>query len=399
MTIEIRHSCEDFKSYRAARVKSLFNATTGYNWSKDVDLPIEGKDWQIGLIVGASGSGKTSVGRVLAEQLGSGEIYDLYAGWHNDRPIIDDISPNGDFNVVTSALSSVGLGDVPAWLRPFNVLSNGEKFRAGLARLVVERPDVVVVDEFTSVIDRQIAKVGAAALQKSWRRGPGKIILLSCHYDIIEWLQPDWGYDMNEARFFERDCLQPRPPLKLEIYKVHGTVFPRLFKKHYYLDLPMPIAGEYFVGAIDGEPVCHLAVCPQFQAKHYRATRLVTMPEWQGIGVATKFLAEVCQMHLEGLGRCGKKYTTIFHTSHPQLCMALRHSKKWVQKSAVLYGGDKGKSGKTILKAAIRENHGIKIHGGGTEDISVQSRGSSTWGRYGVHFRAVQGFEYIGERK
>lgn len=75
MTIEIRHSCEDFKSYRAARVKSLFNATTGYNWSKDVDLPIEGKDWQIGLIVGASGSGKTSVGRVLAEQLGSGEIW------------------------------------------------------------------------------------------------------------------------------------------------------------------------------------------------------------------------------------------------------------------------------------------------------------------------------------
>lgn len=41
MTIEIRHSCEDFKSYRAARVKSLFNATTGYNWSKDVDLVSE----------------------------------------------------------------------------------------------------------------------------------------------------------------------------------------------------------------------------------------------------------------------------------------------------------------------------------------------------------------------
>lgn len=53
MKFSIRHSCEDFNSYRAARVKSLFNATTGYNWSKDVDLPIEGKDWQIGLIVGA----------------------------------------------------------------------------------------------------------------------------------------------------------------------------------------------------------------------------------------------------------------------------------------------------------------------------------------------------------
>lgn len=381
MRLEIRHSCTDFNSYRAARVKSLFNATTGYNWSKDVELPIEGKEWQIGLIVGASGSGKTSVGKMLAEQLGGGEIYDIYEGWDNSKPIVDCIAPGGDFNAVTSALSSVGLGDVPAWLRPFSVLSNGEKFRAGLARLVVERPDLAVVDEFTSVIDRQIAKVGASALQKSWRRGPGKIILLSCHYDIIEWLQPDWGYDMNEARFFERDCLQPRPPLKLEIYKVHGTVFPRLFKKHYYLDLPMPIAGEYFVGAIDGEPVCHLAVCPRFQDRHYRATRLVTMPEWQGIGVATKFLAEVCQMHLEGLGRCGKKYTTIFHTSHPQLCMALRHSKKWRQVSAVLYGGKKGPSKASIQRSQFLK--GEKMASGG----------------FGGHFRAVQGFEYIGLQK
>lgn len=373
MKIEIRHTCDDFKSYRAARVKSLFNATTGYNWSKDIDLPIEGMDWQIGLIVGASGSGKTSAGKIIAETYGGCDIYDLYAGWDSDKPIIDSIAPDGDFNDITAALSSVGLGDVPAWLRPFRVLSNGEKFRAGLARLVCERPALAVVDEFTSVIDRQIAKIGAQALQKTWRRGSGKIILLSCHYDIIEWLQPDWCYDMNEARFFKRDCLRQRPPIKVEIYKVAGSVFPRLFKKHYYLDLPMPIAGEYFVGAVDGEPVCHVAVCPAFQGGHYRATRLVTMPEWQGAGIATRFLAEVCQMHLDGLGRCGKKYTTIFHTSHPQLCMALRRSKKWRQKSAVLYGGSKKKSAETLRKAGA-------IGGG-----------------LGGHLRAVQGFEYIGE--
>lgn len=383
MKLEIRHSCEDFNSYRAARVKSLFNATTGYNWSKDVELPIEDKNWQIGLIVGASGSGKTSVGRMIAEQLGGGEIYDLYAGWDRNKPIVDCIAGDGDFNTVTAALSSVGLGDVPAWLRPFHVLSNGEKFRAGLARLVCERPEIAVVDEFTSVIDRQIAKIGAQALQKTWRRAGGKIVLLSCHYDIIEWLQPDWGYDMNEARFFERDCLQQRPPIKVEIYKVRGSVFPRLFKKHYYLDLPAPIAAEYFVGAVEGEPVCHVAVCPGFQGKHYRATRLVTMPEWQGAGIATKFLAEVCQMHLDGEGRCGRHYTTLFHTSHPQLCMALRNSKKWRQVSAVLFGGNKRKSGAKIRKAQIKK--GEKPFAGSTG--------------YGGHFRAVQGFEYIGAER
>jgi ABC-type ATPase with predicted acetyltransferase domain len=99
-------------------------------------------------------------------------------------------------NEVTAALSAVGLGDVPAWLRPFKALSNGEQYRAGLARLICEAPEQVVIDEFTSVVDRQIAKIGASAFAKSWRRTKGKqIVLLSCHYDIVEWLQPDWVYD------------------------------------------------------------------------------------------------------------------------------------------------------------------------------------------------------------
>ena len=99
-------------------------------------------------------------------------------------------------NEVTASLSAVGLGDVPAWLRPFKALSNGEQYRAGLARLICDAPDKVVIDEFTSVVDRQIAQIGASAFAKSWRRTKGKqIVLLSCHYDIVEWLQPDWVYD------------------------------------------------------------------------------------------------------------------------------------------------------------------------------------------------------------
>ncbi len=375
MKIEIKHCCNDFDSYRSARVKSLFNAENAYNWEKVVDLPIEGKDWKIGLVVGASGSGKTSIGnRIFSEP-----IHDLYAGWDNSKPIVDCIAPNGDFNTVTGALSAVGLGDVPAWLRPFNVLSNGEKFRAGLARLVCERPERVVIDEFTSVIDRQIAKVGAAAFAKTWRKGSGQVVLLSCHFDIIEWLQPDWVYNTDEARFYERDCLRQRPELTLQIYKVRGTVFSRLFKRHYYLDLPLPVAAEYFVGIIDGEPVCHVAVAPLFTANAYRATRLVVMPEWQGIGVGTKFLAAVCEYHLQGNGRCGHKFHTFFHTSHPQLCGALRHSKRWVQTAASLYGANKKRSAGSMKRSRERKGTTNRANTG-----------------YGGHFRAVQAFKYIG---
>ena len=374
MKISINHTCENFNSYRAARVKSLFNAEAGYQWNHEAELPIDDIPWSIGLIVGPSGSGKSSIGREIFPETG---IHDLYQGWPDNIPIVEAIAPDGEFDQVTGALAAVGLGDVPAWLRPFNVLSNGEKFRAGLARLICERPPVVVVDEFTSVIDRQIAKVGAAAFSKSWKRTGGKVVLLSPHYDIIEWLQPDWVYDTKEARFYNRDYLRRRPEIELSIYRVPGTQW-RYFKPHYYLDLPYPVAAQYFIGFVGDEPVAHLAVCPMFQGKHYRATRLVVMPEWQGIGVGTAFLNEVCRLHLDGKGRLERKYTTLFHTSHPQLCHALRKSPAWNQRSGQLIGEDKGKSIKTMKAAAVRQ--GQKAKSGG----------------FGGHFRAVQGFEYVG---
>ncbi len=203
MIIKIRNKTKDFNSYRSARVKSLFNAEKGNEFNLDAYIDIDGLNWQIGLIVGPSGSGKTSIGKQL---FGGGKIIDLYGGWDNEKPIIDSIAPDGEFDAVTGALANVGLGDVPSWLRPFNALSNGQQFRAGLARLICDAPDEVIVDEFTSVIDRQIAKIGAMAFSKGWRRNKGKkVVLLACHYDIVEWLQPDWVFDTGTGELKKAD--------------------------------------------------------------------------------------------------------------------------------------------------------------------------------------------------
>ncbi len=379
MKIEVHKSCANFRSYRAARVKSLFNAESGANFDLVVDLPIDDADWKLGLIVGPSGSGKSSLGEKV---LGKQAFYQS-TDWPGNKPIIDAIAASGDFNDVTAALASVGLGSVPTWLRPYRVLSNGEKFRADLARVIAERPDSIVIDEFTSVVDRQIARFGALAFAKSWKRGVGKCVLLSCHYDIIDWLEPDWVFDTGTGKYSGRG-LWRRPKFELSVWQTDWRYWD-LFEPHHYLKIPKMIGAKCYVGSVDGEPVVHLAVSTKNcgDGIEARACRLVVMPEWQGAGVGMRFLNFICQLQLEGKGRIpGRKLRTIFHTSHPGLCSALRHDKRWRQVSAKLFGSSKAKSAASIQKSAARLGR-----------VDAPSSG------YGGHFRAVQGFRYYGEVK
>ncbi|WP_430735224.1 GNAT family N-acetyltransferase [Halodesulfovibrio aestuarii] len=373
MKIEVTHSCPDYSSYRAACVKSLFNVDAGNSFSLMADLPIEEDDWQVSLVIGPSGSGKSSIGNALSAE---GFTMHQERAWPDHAPIIDVIAPDGDWQAVTGALSAVGLGDVPAWLRPYRVLSTGEKFRAELARIVSEKPERIVIDEFTSVVDRQIAKVGAHAFAKAWRRTSGKAVLLSCHYDIVEWVQPDWVFDTATGKLSRR-CLQ-RPPIELEI-RQKGWEWWEHFAPHHYLKLPHMIAATCYVGFVNGEPVAHLAVSTRSR-NEARACRLVVMPEWQGAGVGLRFLNAVCDMWRRGENRYERPMPVLFHTSHPGLAAALRRQTKWCQVSAKLYGANKARCARSLAKSAER-----------------RGKKKTAMSGYGGHFRAVQGFRYMGD--
>lgn len=373
MKIEINHSCEDFESYRAARVKSLFNVDDGSRFDMVAELPIEDRDWSIGLVVGPSGSGKTSIG---ARIFGADRVY-AGGDWPTEKPIIDAIAPFGDFDAVTAALSSVGLGSVPSWLRPYRVLSNGERFRADLARIVCDRPAEIVIDEFSSVVDRQIARIGAMAFGKAWRRTGGRAVLLSCHYDIAKWLKPDWIYDTGTGQFTGR-YLRRRPEIALDIYRTNWRYWP-LFEPHHYLKMPKMIAATNYVGFVAGRPVAHVAFSTRPGLVEARACRLVIMPEWQGAGVGMRFLNAICAQWRRGQNRYDKPMPTLFHTSHPGLAAALRRDPLWVQVSTMLCGDNKKRS-----RASITRSHERNPPPGKRPKCG-----------YGGHFRAVQGFRYV----
>ena len=191
MLVQLRYGVELLRACRVDRARALFNVSEqqAAEFHFDVEVPLERDDWRIGVVVGPSGSGKTSIARALD---GYGWTEWGTEEWPN-AALIDAIAPEGAFDAVTSALASVGLGTVPSWIRPYRVLSNGEKYRAELARLLVERPAASYFDEFTSVLDRNVARVGARAFAKAWRRGPAaRVVFLTPHNDVLAELQPDW---------------------------------------------------------------------------------------------------------------------------------------------------------------------------------------------------------------
>lgn len=246
--------------------------------------------WNIGVICGASGSGKSTILKHLA-QSEKGVIAN--PAFDSSKCLIsnfDTMSPKD----ATMLLSQMGLASVPTWIRPFNVLSNGEQYRASLAKAVCDATDgeIIFVDEYTSVVDRNVAMSMSNALQKYIRKHNKKILLATCHYDIFDWLRPDWIYDLNKGGALERgDYLRrPRPQIELQVYRTTCDTWER-FKKYHYMTAELNEAATCFVFTWQNKLVAFYSILPLPNGSYknaYRGHRLVVLPDFQGFGLGGK---------------------------------------------------------------------------------------------------------------
>lgn len=181
------------KTFRVANVMADFDVKLEHSnehFIGNIDLP---KNWNIGLICGGSGTGKTTI----INELFKNDIITNFE--YDDNSVLDNMPKNLQIKDIEKIFYAVGFGSVPSWLKPYKVLSNGEKMRVDLARALLEK-DFIVFDEFTSVVDRQVAQTACIAINKAIKGTNKKFIAVSCHKDIIEWLQPDWLFDTDEMK-------------------------------------------------------------------------------------------------------------------------------------------------------------------------------------------------------
>jgi hypothetical protein len=302
---------------RVKQLEGLFDVPPAQRSQRrwKVSLPIEERDWNIGLIVGPSGSGKSTLAR------------ECFAcppepTWPSDRAIVDAFPPTLGIKEIVSLLSSVGFSSPPAWLRPYHALSTGEQFRVRIARALAESSCLTVVDEFTSVVDRTVARIGSAAITRTVRAAGKKFVAVTCHYDVIDWLDPDWIYDPAADQFTWRS-LRGRPGIALEIYRVHRSAW-RIFKQHHYLSADLNPSAQCFVAFCKEQPAAFAAVIsgPDSCGGHFREHRVVCLPDFQGVGIGNTLSEFVASLYASR-----KRYFS--RTSHPGMIRHRMKSANW----------------------------------------------------------------------
>lgn len=268
------------------------------------------QNYSLGLIVGGSGTGKSS----LLKHFGGVSNHT----WDSSKAVASQVEPQ--------ALMRLGLSSIPSLCRPYHILSEGEKHRADIARALTL--GVSVIDEFTSTVHRDLARTICIGLRRWVDKNKGqRLVLATCHEDVAEWLEPDWVFNTNTGLLVEGRS--ERRPLKLEIYPCSVKAW-STFSNHHYLTGKINAGARCWLGVIDNKPVAFgsaLALPHPTIKKAWREHRTVVLPDYQGMGLGSKLSNYIASLFLNE----GCRYFS--KTAHPAFGEYREASPLWVATS------------------------------------------------------------------
>ncbi len=277
-------------------------------------------------ITGPSGSGKSVLLKALKAELSrfwpTADMDEVRV--EQDRPIIECLGR--DLDEAIRLLSSAGLGDAFVWLRSYRELSDGQKHRYKLAKLLETEAQIWVADEFCSSLDRDTARIVAFSIQKTARRLRKGLLVATAHEDLFEDLGPSvfirkgLGPDV-EVRYFPnepvRECSLLKevefhflPPSRDELARSMRREALRLLEKWHYRGRRPPYkhvvvaarGGRVIGAALLSWPYLHCwgrkhlfqrgLTGPEMNRWAWCITRIVVHPLYRGIGLGKKLLKE-----------------------------------------------------------------------------------------------------------
>ena len=268
-------------------------------------------------ITGPSGSGKSVLLRALRRELGPLAADMAEVPVQHGQPIVETLGR--DVGEAIELLTRAGLGDAFLWLRTYEELSDGQKYRYRLAKLMETGAQVWVCDEFCSTLDRDTARIVAFSVQKVARKLGRGLIVATSHADLLEDLRPSvlvvkgLGAEV-EVRYLPNEPARTCSLLKEVEFGLAGPEERRealrLVETWHYRGRRMPFRRtfvakrkEHVIGAVVFSPP--YVSCwgrkllfervPRLRELNrwlYTASRVVVHPSYRGIGLGARLLRE-----------------------------------------------------------------------------------------------------------
>ena len=277
----------------------------------DAELKIGPKD--IVYITGDSGSGKSVLLRAIRADLGEEAIDLSEVQVDPDKPLIETVGATVE--QALELLSKVGLNDAFLFLRTYSQLSDGQKYRYRIAKLIESGKQWWLMDEFAACLDRDTAKIIAYNLQKIARQQGKAVIAATTHSDLQEDLTPSvlvWKRFGEEIQInyypnipitqcsltkemkIEPGTKEDWKKLSAFHYRGHGVSVPRkIFKMTRRDELCGVIVYSYPPPACYGRRlVLPRLTMAEINQKLSTINRIVIHPKYRTIGLGEKIIRE-----------------------------------------------------------------------------------------------------------
>ena len=139
-----------------------------------------------------------------------------------------------------------------------------------------------------------------------------QFIAVTCHYDVVDWLDPDWVFCTDTMEFDRKKGLGR--PLNSRFI---GAALPsgKWFRQYHYLRGTLASTARCYFTVYQDKPIAFIAVVHiHMKSRYYRVTRLVVLPDYQGLGVGKRLLNFIAELYTSQT-----KVPFYILTSNPQI--------------------------------------------------------------------------------